>query len=32
MKYKKIVPTKTILKFDLGSTKGVKYFKEFLNF
>ena len=31
MKYKKkIVPTKTILKFDLGSTKGVKYFKEFL--
>ena len=33
MKYKKIVPTKTILKFDLGSTKGVKYFKRiFKNF
>ena len=27
---KKILPTKTILKFDLGSVKGVKYFKEFI--
>lgn len=27
---KNVIPTKTILKFDLGSIKGIKYFKRFL--